>query len=119
MKPIFVFAAIIVIALLFTVPSSAQDVQPAATITDTLPKIKMDTIAAPAAKTDSPKIAKKAKRKKKDNDTAAYNPYYYSGNTVGKPLPYNSNKEKEKPVEKPILPVGEIIRDAVIPKKNN
>lgn len=120
MKPTFIFAAIIVVALLLTVPVSAQVVQPAspATVKDTLPKIKMDSEAAPVVKTDSLKIIKKSKRKKKESNNTE-NPYYYPGNTVGKPLPYNSNKEKENPVKKPILPVGEILKDIIVPKKNN
>ncbi len=117
MRPTFIFATISVIALLLTLSVSAQEIQPVAPITDTLPKIKMDSVAVPVIKTDSLKITKKSKRKKKESDNTE-NPYYYPGNTVGKPLPYNSYKEKEKPVEKPIIPVGEIIRDVVVPKKN-
>lgn len=119
MKSTFIFAVITVVVLLLTNPGSAQVVQPEspATVKDTLPKIKMDSVAAPVVKTDSLKITKKSKRKKKENNNTE-NPYYYSGNTVGKPLPYNSNKEKEKPVEKPMLPVGEILKDIIVPKKN-
>ncbi len=121
MKPTFIFTAITLAALLFTVSGTAQEVQPASptTITDTLPKINMDSVAAPVVKTDSLKATKKSKRQKKGNDTTYINPYYQPGNTVAKPRPYNSYKEKEKLMEKPILPVGEIIKDVIVPKKNN
>ena len=120
MKPTFIFAAITVIALLLTVPASAQEVQPVLpeTVTDTLPKIKMDSVTAPVVKTDSLKMTKKAKHKKKENDTTAYSPYQ-PNNQVAKPLPYNSYKENPKPIERAPLPVGEILKDIIVPKKNN
>ncbi len=100
--------------------STAQEVQPVApaVIKDTLTKTKIASVPTFAAQTDSLKITKKSKRKKEPGDTAAYNPYQ-PNNTVIKPLPYNSYKEKEKPLERPILPVGDIIRDVIVPKKNN
>ena len=120
MKPTFIFAAITVVALFFSSLGSAQQVQPVAPaiVTDTLPKIKMDSIAASVLKTGNVKTTKKAKRKKKES-YAAHNPYVQPGNVVVKPLPYNSNKETSKPLEKPPIPVGEILKDVILPKKNN
>jgi len=120
MKPTFIFAAITLVALLFSVLVCAQQVQPvaAATVTDTLPKIKVDSVAASIVKTDSLKTTKKAKRKKKETITTDY-PYYQPGNVVVKPLPYNSSKETPKPLEKAPIPVGEILKDVILPKKNN
>lgn len=117
MKPTFIFATISLIPLLLTLSMFAQEIQPVVPITDTLPTKKIDYLAAPLIKTDSLKITKKSKRKKKKSDNTE-NPYYYPGNTVGKPLPYNSYKEKEKPVEKSIVPVGEILKDIIVTKKN-
>ena len=113
----------LLIAILFpaiAIHSAAQEVQPVApaVTTDTITKTKIDSVPTIAAQTDSLKITKKPKRKKERSDTAAYNPYQ-PNNTVTKPLPYNSYKEKEKPLERPILPLGDIIRDVIVPKKNN
>lgn len=119
MKPTLILAAIIIIVLLATKPVAAQELPHAIPVTaaDTLPTIKVDSIAAPTAKTDSLKPTKKAKRKKKRSDTGD-NPYYQPGNAVVKPMPYNSTKGAANPVEKPILPVGDIIKDIIVPKKN-
>ena len=120
MKPTFIFAAITVVALVFSLLGSAQQVQPVApaTVTDTLPKIKIDSIAASVVKTGNLKTTKKAKRKKKESYITD-NPYYQLGNVVVKPLPYNSNKETPKPLERAPIPVGEILKDVILPKKNN
>jgi hypothetical protein len=120
MKSIFIFAAFAVAILLCTIPAPAQQVQPASPeiATDSLSTIKLDSVLASVIKTDSLKTTKKKKQKKRLRDTTAYNPYP-TNNAVVKPPSYNSYRENPKPLEKSPLPMGEIIRDIVVPKKNN
>ena len=113
----FCIAILLSVIAIHSVAQEVQPVAPAVT-TDTITKTKIDSVPTIASQTDSLKITKKPKRKKERSDTAAYNPYQ-PNNTVTKPLPYNSYKEKEKPLERPILPLGDIIRDVIVPKKNN
>jgi hypothetical protein len=127
MKLIYSYPALLIIALLLTIAGHAGNNPTGKTlvITDTLGKPAADTGSITSSKNspaglsqkDSLKIAKKEKRKKEKNDTTAFNPY--QPNTVVKPIPYNSPKEKEKAAEKPPVPVGEIIRDVILPKKSN
>lgn len=83
---------------------------------DTNGKIIMSRNSPVLIQKDSLKI-RKNKRKKQPIDST-YSPYPTKNITV-KPLPYNSYRENPPPSGKPPLPVGEIIRDVILPKKNN
>ena len=83
---------------------------------DTNGKTIMSRNPAVLVEKDSLKI-RKNKRKKQPIDST-HSPYP-TKNIMVKPLPYNSYRENPPPPGKPPLPVGEIIRDVILPKKNN
>jgi hypothetical protein len=118
MKPTLFFAAITFMAMLLPVIATGQEVPPysPATITGTPLKIKIDSIAAVVVKTDSLKNIKHSKRKKQLRDSTVNMPYP-TNNTVVEPPYYNIYRENPKPTQRPLLPVGEIIRDIITTKK--
>lgn len=125
MSATFFHPTTLVILLLLAVSGNTQNNSPDTLLAekDTVGNPVLDTarkLPAPnnlvvLSRKDSLKLKKKARKQTDPNDTI--NPYQ-PNNTVVKPLPYNSHKEKDKPLERPILPVGEILRDVIVPKKN-
>lgn len=125
MTPTFFPPTALVLLLLLTVLGNTQNNPPVYSLRekDTIGKPDVDTSSklptrsnlAVLSRQESLKRKKKTKKIIDTNDTI--NPYQ-PNKTVVKPLPYNSHKEKDKPIEKPILPLGDILRDVIVPKKN-